>query len=74
MAFEMKHLFGLKGVPQGVIKEILDTADSFREVLDRPIRIVPSQKVSGAGVCRAVSSTCFQRSDPDLLKRTVSLN
>ena len=44
MPFGMKHLFGLKGVSRANITEILDTSDSFREVLDRPIRIVPSLK------------------------------
>ncbi|MBN1293956.1 MAG: aspartate carbamoyltransferase catalytic subunit [Candidatus Latescibacteria bacterium] len=42
MAFALKHLFGLKGVSQEDITTILDTAASFREVLDRPIRMVPS--------------------------------
>lgn len=42
MAFELKHLFGLKGVSKEDITTILDTAVSFREVLDRPIRIVPT--------------------------------
>lgn len=44
MPFGMKHLFGLKDVSKADITAILDTADSFREVLDRPIRIVPSLK------------------------------
>jgi len=42
MAFGLKHLFGLKGVSQEDITTILDTAVSFREVLERPIRMVPS--------------------------------
>ena len=42
MAFGLKHLFGLKGVKKEDITTILDTAVSFREVLDRPIRMVPS--------------------------------
>lgn len=44
MALEIKHLFGLRDVSKRDIALILDTADSFREVLDRPIRIVPSLK------------------------------
>jgi aspartate carbamoyltransferase catalytic subunit len=44
MAFGLKHLFGLKGVSKEDITTILDTAVSFREVLDRPIRIVPTLK------------------------------
>ncbi|MFC1606422.1 aspartate carbamoyltransferase catalytic subunit [Candidatus Latescibacterota bacterium] len=42
MAFELEHLFGLKGVSKEDITTILDTAVSFREVLDRQIRIVPT--------------------------------
>jgi len=44
MAFGLKHLFGLKGVSKDDIAMILDTAASFREVLDRPIRLVPTLK------------------------------
>ena len=44
MAFGLKHLFGLKGVSKEDITTILDTAVSFREVLERPIRIVPTLK------------------------------
>jgi aspartate carbamoyltransferase catalytic subunit len=44
MAIGIKHLFGLQGVTRKDITLILDTADSFREVLDRPIRIVPTLK------------------------------
>ena len=42
MAFELKHLFGLRDVSKKDITTILDTAVYFREVLDRPIRIVPT--------------------------------
>ena len=42
MAFGLKHLFGLKGISKQDITTILNTAVSFREVLDRPIRIVPT--------------------------------
>ncbi len=44
MAFGLKHLFGLKNVSKQDITAVLDTAVSFREVLDRPIRIVPALK------------------------------
>ncbi len=44
MAIGIKHLFGLRGVSKEDITLILDTADSFREVLERPIRIVPTLK------------------------------
>ena len=44
MAFGLKHLFGLQGVSREDIGTILDTAETFREVLDRPIRIVPTLK------------------------------
>jgi len=44
MAFGLKHLFGLQGISKNDISTILDTAVSFREVLDRPIRIVPPLK------------------------------
>jgi len=44
MAFGLKHLFGLKDVSKEDISTILDTAVSFREVLERPIRIVPTLK------------------------------
>lgn len=37
-----KHLLGLEGVPAEEIKLILDTAESFKEVLDRPIPKVPT--------------------------------
>ena len=38
MAFECKHLLGLEGPSPADIQTILDTAESFREVLDRPIK------------------------------------
>lgn len=37
-----KHLLGLKDYPQKDIQTIIDTAFNFREVLDRPIKKVPS--------------------------------
>ncbi len=37
-----RHLLGLEGVPASDISLILDTAESFREVLDRKIKKVPT--------------------------------
>ena len=37
-----RHLLGLDGVPKHDIVLILDTAKSFREILERPIKKVPS--------------------------------
>jgi len=37
-----RHLLGLEGVPPEDITLILDTADTFREVLDRTIKKVPT--------------------------------
>ena len=37
-----KHLLGLQGIPAADIQKIIDTAFRFREVLDRPIKKVPS--------------------------------
>ncbi len=37
-----RHLLGLEGVPKDDIVRILDTAESFREVLDRPIKKLPT--------------------------------
>jgi len=37
-----KHLLGLEGISAEEIKFILDTADSFKEILDRPIPKVPT--------------------------------
>lgn len=42
MAFGLKHLLGLEGVSREDIETILNTGDSFREVLDRPIKKVPT--------------------------------
>ncbi|HFE64006.1 MAG TPA: aspartate carbamoyltransferase catalytic subunit [Caldithrix sp.] len=42
MAFQSKHLLGLDGTPAEDIITILDTARSFREVLDRPIKRLPT--------------------------------
>lgn len=37
-----KHLLGLEGYPREDIQTIIDTAFEFKEVLDRPIKKVPS--------------------------------
>jgi aspartate carbamoyltransferase catalytic subunit len=42
MILHSKHLLGLDGIPQKDIITILDTAKSFREVLDRPIKRLPT--------------------------------
>ncbi len=42
MGLATRHLLGLDGMPKADIQLILDTADSFREVLDRPIKKVPT--------------------------------
>lgn len=41
MSLKSKHLLGLDGMSEEDIQLILDTAVSFREVLDRPIKKVP---------------------------------
>jgi aspartate carbamoyltransferase catalytic subunit len=42
MALQNRHLLGLEGVSKEEIKLILDTAATFREVLERPIKKVPT--------------------------------
>jgi aspartate carbamoyltransferase catalytic subunit len=42
MSLSSKHLLGLQGVPKEDIETILDTAVTFREVLERPIKKVPT--------------------------------
>lgn len=41
-SLDIKHLFGLHGVPKNDLRKILDTAKQFRAVLDRPVKKVPS--------------------------------
>jgi aspartate carbamoyltransferase catalytic subunit len=41
MTLHSRHLLGLDGMPREDIQLILDTAASFREILDRPIKKVP---------------------------------
>lgn len=42
MALSSRHLLGLQGVPKTDIEMILDTATTFKQVLDRPIKKVPT--------------------------------
>ena len=42
MILKQKHLLGLEGYPAEDIQTIIDTAFTFREVLERPIKKVPS--------------------------------
>ena len=42
MSLKNRHLFGLRDYPKKDIESILDLAFKFREVLDRPIKKVPS--------------------------------
>lgn len=42
MPLSSKHLLGLQGVPKEDIQTILDTAHTFREILERPIKKVPT--------------------------------
>ncbi|MFA7711649.1 MAG: aspartate carbamoyltransferase catalytic subunit [Candidatus Neomarinimicrobiota bacterium] len=42
MNLSIKHLLGLEGMPRADISAILDAAFSFREVLERPIKRVPT--------------------------------
>jgi aspartate carbamoyltransferase catalytic subunit len=42
MSLQQKHLLGLEGYPAEDIQTIIDTAFAFREVLERPIKKVPS--------------------------------
>ncbi len=42
MPLSSRHLLGLHGVPKEDINLILDTAKTFREVLERPIKKVPT--------------------------------
>lgn len=42
MALKSKHLLGLEGVDREDIQVLLDTAVSFKEILERPIKKVPA--------------------------------
>jgi aspartate carbamoyltransferase catalytic subunit len=42
MSLSGRHLLGLYGVPKEDIQLIFDTATTFREILDRPIKKVPT--------------------------------
>ena len=41
-ALQIKHLFGLQGVSKQDIRTILDNEKQFREILERPVKKVPS--------------------------------
>jgi aspartate carbamoyltransferase catalytic subunit len=51
MSFTRKHLLGLEDLRNEEILEILDTARSFRQVLDRSIKKVPA--LQGVTACNA---------------------
>jgi aspartate carbamoyltransferase catalytic subunit len=51
MSFMRKHLLGLEDLQGDEVLEILDTARSFRQVLDRPIKRVPA--LQGVTACNA---------------------
>lgn len=42
MSLSSRHLLGLQSVPKEDIQLILDTASTFREILERPIKRVPT--------------------------------
>ncbi len=42
MSLSSKHLLGLQNVPRDDIELILDTAKTFREILSRPVKKVPT--------------------------------
>ncbi|NWF87954.1 MAG: aspartate carbamoyltransferase catalytic subunit, partial [Ignavibacteriaceae bacterium] len=42
MSLSSRHLLGMHGVPKEDIQLILDTASTFREILERPIKRVPT--------------------------------
>ncbi|HLX13544.1 MAG TPA: aspartate carbamoyltransferase catalytic subunit [Bacteroidota bacterium] len=42
MALSSRHLLGIEGMPEQEITEIMDTATRFLEVLERPIKKVPT--------------------------------
>lgn len=49
MPLTNRHLLGLHGIPKEDIQLILDTATTFREVLERPIKKVPT--LQGKTIC-----------------------
>ncbi|MCI0531851.1 MAG: aspartate carbamoyltransferase catalytic subunit [candidate division Zixibacteria bacterium] len=42
MPSDFKHLLGLEGMPAAQITRILNTAETFRDILERPIKRVPT--------------------------------
>ncbi len=51
MTFRRQHLLGLEELSRNEILHVLDTARSFRSVLERPVKKVPSLR--GVTVCNA---------------------
>ncbi|MBD3162397.1 MAG: aspartate carbamoyltransferase catalytic subunit [Candidatus Eisenbacteria bacterium] len=51
MSFRRRHLLGLEGMSRDEVLDILATARSFRQVLDRPIKRVPA--LQGVTACNA---------------------
>ncbi len=51
MGLKIQHLLGLEGVSQEDITLILDTADSFHEVLQREIKSCPDS--AGKNHCQS---------------------
>ena len=47
MALKSKHLLGLEGVDREDIQVLLDTAASFKEILERPIKIGSAYVIRG---------------------------
>ena len=50
-AFARRHLTALQDLSRDEVTDILDTAQSFRSVMDRPVKKVPS--LQGVTVCNA---------------------
>ena len=42
--FDHDHFLGLENFPKDDIQKIIDTSFNFKEVLDRPIKKVPSHQ------------------------------
>jgi aspartate carbamoyltransferase catalytic subunit len=71
MALVSRHLLGLQGMPPEDIQLILDTATSFREVLERPIKKVPT--LQGKTIVNLfVESSTRTRTSFELAERRLS--
>ena len=71
MPLSTRHLLGLRGMPREDIQQILDTATSFREVLERPIKKVPT--LQGKTVVNLFfESSTRTRTSFDLAERRLS--